>query len=123
MIGNDLPVMDFADALRVELNKVQKSNLSGLEAMLVEQATAIQSIFTSLVRRAQNQTQQKHLEAFLILCLKAQAQNSLVRLARLAEVFRSALSSRAQVAAQNVTARSPPIERLIRSRTAKMTGS
>lgn len=123
MIGNDLPVMDFADALRVELNKVQKSNLSGLEAMLVEQATAIQSIFTSLVRRAQNQTQQKHLEAFLSLCLKAQAQNSLVRLARLAEVFRSALSSRAQVAAQNVTARSPPIERLIRSRTAKMTGS
>lgn len=123
MIGNDLPVMDFADALRVELNKVQKSNLSGLEAVLVEQATAIQSIFTSLVRRAQNKTQQKHLEAFLSLCLKAQAQNSLVRLARLAEVFRSALSSRAQVAAQNVTARSPPIERLIRSRTAKMTGS
>ena len=43
--------------------------------MLVSQATALQTVFTSLVCRAQVQTQQWHLEAFMRLAFKAQAQS------------------------------------------------
>ena len=43
--------------------------------MLVSQATALQTIFTGLARRAQSQEYQKNLEAFLGLALKAQAQS------------------------------------------------
>lgn len=75
LLGDDIPLMDLADALHAQSKRVQDGDLSGLEAMLVGQATALQSIFTSLVRRAQIQTQQKHLEAFLSLGLKAQAQS------------------------------------------------
>lgn len=75
LLGDDVPLVDLVDALRLQSNKVQDGDLSGLEAMLVGQATALQSIFTSLVRRAQVQTQQRHLEAFLNIGLKAQAQS------------------------------------------------
>lgn len=43
--------------------------------MLISQATALQTIFTSLARRAQDQQYQKNLEAVLGLALKAQAQS------------------------------------------------
>ena len=43
--------------------------------MLISQATALQTIFTSLARKAHSQTYQKHYEAFLGLALKAQAQS------------------------------------------------
>ena len=46
-----------------------------MEAMLVGQATALQTIFTSLARRAQEQSSQRKREAFLGLALKAQAQS------------------------------------------------
>lgn len=75
LLGDDVALMDLADVLTIQAKQVQAGDLSGLEAMLVGQATALQSIFTSLVRRAQIQTQQKNLEAFLSLGLKAQAQS------------------------------------------------
>ena len=50
-------------------------DLHALEAMLISQATALQTIFTSLARRAQEQDYQKNLGAFLGLALKAQAQS------------------------------------------------
>ena len=43
--------------------------------MLISQATALQTIFTSLAGRAQMQEYQKNLESFLGLALKAQAQS------------------------------------------------
>lgn len=43
--------------------------------MLIGQATALQTIFASLAKRAVNQEYQKHYEAFLGLALKAQAQS------------------------------------------------
>jgi hypothetical protein len=46
-----------------------------MEAMLVSQATALQTIFTDLARKAQAQTYQKQLEVYLGLALKAQAQS------------------------------------------------
>lgn len=75
LLGDDLQLMDLVDVMKAQAKQVQDGDLSGLEAMLVGQATALQTIFTSLVRRAQIQTHQKHLEAFLSLGLKAQAQS------------------------------------------------
>ena len=49
--------------------------MQAMEAMLISQATALQSIFTSLARKAHSQTYQKPYEAFLGLALKAQAQS------------------------------------------------
>ena len=61
--------------LRDTFAEVKGGDLHTLEAMLISQATALQTIFTSLARRAQDQQYQKHLEAFLGLALKAQAQS------------------------------------------------
>ena len=43
--------------------------------MLVSQATALQTMFTSLARRAANQQRLKQFETFMTLALKAQAQS------------------------------------------------
>lgn len=75
LLGDDVTLMDLTDALLMQSKKVQDGDLSGMEAMLVGQATALQTIFTSLARRAQVQTQQRNLEAFLGLALKAQSQS------------------------------------------------
>jgi hypothetical protein len=61
--------------LRTSMEKSAAGDLSGLEAMLIGQATALQTIFVSLAKRAQHQQRQQHLEAFLGLALKAQAQS------------------------------------------------
>jgi hypothetical protein len=85
VMGDDIHLMALADALGAQAKQVQNGDLSGFESMLVGQATALQSIFTSLARRAQVQTQQRHLEAFLSLALKAQSQ-SRATIATLAEL-------------------------------------
>lgn len=53
--------------------RVKGGDLSDIEGMLVAQATALQAMFASLARRAQVQTAQRNLEAFLGLALKAQS--------------------------------------------------
>ena len=53
--------------------RVKSGDLSDIEGMLVGQAVALQTMFTSLARRAQSQTYQRHLEAFMGLALRAQA--------------------------------------------------
>ena len=63
----------MVDHLRTTFTEVKGGDLHTLEAMLISQATALQTIFTSLVPRAQEQEYQKHLESFLGLALKAQA--------------------------------------------------
>lgn len=75
LLGDDMALMDLVGVLKAQAKQVEEGDLSSLEAMLVGQATALQSIFASLVRRAQNQTQQRNLESFLTLGLKAQAQS------------------------------------------------
>ncbi|MFM9437410.1 hypothetical protein ACFDR9_004497 [Janthinobacterium sp. CG_23.3] len=73
--GKDVDINVLIDGLRDSFNDVNGGDLSTLEAMLIGQATALQSIFTSLARRAQTQEYQKNLESFLGLALKAQAQS------------------------------------------------
>lgn len=55
--------------------QIHKGDLAILEEMLLSQATTLQTIFTSYLRRAQAQTYQRNLEAFMNLALKAQNQS------------------------------------------------
>ena len=55
--------------------QVHKGDLAILEEMLLSQATTLQTIFTSYVRRAQAQTYQRNLEAYMNMALKAQNQS------------------------------------------------
>lgn len=73
--GDDVDTDALVAALRDSMDKSAGGDLSGLEAMLIGQATALQTIFVSLAKRAHHQQYQRHLEAFLGLALKAQAQS------------------------------------------------
>jgi hypothetical protein len=75
IMGKDADMNVLIDQLRDTFTEVNSGDLHTLEAMLISQATALQTIFTSLARRAQEQEYQKNLEAFLGLALKAQAQS------------------------------------------------
>jgi len=75
MMGDDVNLMALIEALHQSTDKAKAGDLSGLEAMLIGQATALQTIFASLARRAASQTQMPHYESFLGLALKAQAQS------------------------------------------------
>ncbi len=75
IMGSDPDMLTLVDGLNNTFKEVKAGDLSGMEAMLISQATALQTIFTSLARKAHSQTYQKHYEAFLGLALKAQAQS------------------------------------------------
>ena len=75
VIGKDVDFSALIDELRETCAEVKGGDLHTLEAMLISQATALQTIFTSLALRAQSHEYQKHLESFLGLALKAQAQS------------------------------------------------
>jgi hypothetical protein len=75
IMGKDIDLPVLIDGLRNSFKKSESGDLSELESMLIGQAMALQTIFTSLARRAQAQQYQRNLEAFLSLALKAQAQS------------------------------------------------
>jgi len=75
LLGKDTSIEGLIEALRDSMDRTKGGDLSTVEAMLVGQATALQTIFVSLARRAQLQQSQRNLEAFLGLALKAQAQS------------------------------------------------
>ena len=75
IMGKEADLNVLIDQLRDTFTEVKGGDLHTLEAMLISQATALQTIFTSLARRAQMQEYQKNLESFLGLALKAQAQS------------------------------------------------
>ena len=74
-LGDEVDLMSMIGAIRGATKRVKAGDLSDLEGMLVSQAVALQTIFTSLARRAQAQQYQRNLESFLSLALKAQAQS------------------------------------------------
>ena len=75
LLGKETSLGGLIDGLAASIKRTQDGDLSTMEAMLIGQATALQTIFTSLALRAQAQTSQRNLEAFLGLALKAQAQS------------------------------------------------
>lgn len=74
-LGDEVDLMSMIGAIQGATRRVKAGDLSDLEGMLVSQAVALQTIFTSLARRAQAQQYQRNLESFLSLALKAQAQS------------------------------------------------
>ncbi len=68
-------VIELFKALRESSAQSKAGDLSHLEAMLISQATALQAIFTSFAKRAAHQQYQQHLEAYMGMALKAQAQS------------------------------------------------
>jgi hypothetical protein len=75
IMGKDLDINALIECLQDTCKDVHAGDLKSVETMLVTQAKALQTIFTSLARKAHGQTYQKHYEAFLGLALKAQAQS------------------------------------------------
>jgi hypothetical protein len=75
VVGKESDMAALIDGLRESFTMTKDGDLSRLEQMLIGQATALQSIFTSLARRAANQERLPQYQAFLGLALKAQAQS------------------------------------------------
>lgn len=65
---------DLVDDLHERIKKVQGGDMQPVEAMLFGQAMALETIFTSLARRATSQEYMKQFQAYLGMALKAQAQ-------------------------------------------------
>lgn len=75
IMGPDVDLMEMVNVLKENARQAKDGDLSHMEAMLLSQATGLQAIFTSLAKRAQVQTSQRNLEAFLGLAMKAQSQS------------------------------------------------
>jgi hypothetical protein len=75
LMGDNLDMGELVTGLRECCARVNGGDLSDLEAMLVAQATTLQTMFGSLARRAANQEHLRQYETFMGLALKAQAQS------------------------------------------------
>lgn len=75
VMGGDVDLEALIKGIMATCTQVNGGNLQTMEAMLVSQATALQTIFTDLAGKAQAQTYQKQFEVYLGLALKAQAQS------------------------------------------------
>lgn len=77
--GNQMGDKATADSLMLALDEriqhVHEGDLSEVEAMLLAQATALQSLFTHLTRRASTQQHVGNFQTMLSLGMKAQAQS------------------------------------------------
>lgn len=71
----DMAIIDVADALSAKIKDVQAGNMQTIEAMLVGQAQALQTMFVCLGRQAANKTSLPQYTAFMNLALKAQSQS------------------------------------------------
>ena len=62
-------------AIMADIAKVNRGDLSDIEAMLTGQAVMLQGMFAEMALRAAEQTQLKHYQAFFNMAMKAQAQS------------------------------------------------
>ncbi|MBC7617547.1 MAG: hypothetical protein H7293_00900 [Candidatus Saccharibacteria bacterium] len=75
LVGDDIDTGVMLEALQNSMREVKNGDLASLEAMLLGQATALQSMFTSLVIRATGQERLGNYQAYMGLALKAQNQS------------------------------------------------
>jgi PBP1b-binding outer membrane lipoprotein LpoB len=75
IMGKDVDISELVTTMQTKFKEVNDGDLSKLEAMLVGQATALQTMFTSLAMRAANQEYLKQYGLYMTLALKAQAQS------------------------------------------------
>nr|SPS04995.1 conserved protein of unknown function [Candidatus Nitrotoga fabula] len=105
-IHQNTDVQNLVDELRAQSAAVHRGDLEHVEAMLMNQATALQSLFAGLAERAMNQNQISSMESYMRLALKSQNQsratletlagikNPPVVIARQANTIRAAGTSR-----------------------------
>ncbi|NML85778.1 hypothetical protein [Polaromonas sp.] len=75
IMGKEVDLGELVAGLSESCTGVKGGDLSILESMLVGQATALQTIFASLARRAATQENLRQYETFMGLALKAQSQS------------------------------------------------
>jgi len=71
----DTSIADVANALRDKITNIQNGDMKPIEAMLIGQAQALQTMFVSLGRQAASKTSLPQYTAFMNLALKAQSQS------------------------------------------------
>lgn len=71
----DADISGLMDELKSSIKAVQSGDMAGMEAMLVAQAQALQTMFVSLMRKGQSQEYLKQYQTHINLALKAQAQS------------------------------------------------
>ena len=74
-IAKDVDVTYLLDEINHSIDQVQSGNLAELEALLLGQAKALQTMFMSLARRANNQEYLKQYTTYMNLALKSQSQS------------------------------------------------
>ena len=74
-IAGEVNLMALIESLQESTDKTKAGDLSNLEAMLIGQATALQTMFTSLAKRASHQEYLTQYGVYMTLALKAQAQS------------------------------------------------
>ena len=68
-------IADVASALREKITTIQNGDMQPIEAMLIGQAQALQTMFVSLGRQAASKTSLPQYTVFMNLALKAQSQS------------------------------------------------
>ena len=71
----EVDIVTVASALREKITDIQNGDMKPIEAMLIAQAQALQTMFVSLGRDAVAKTQLNQYTAFMNLALKAQSQS------------------------------------------------
>lgn len=71
----DVNLADSISALSDKISTIQNGDMQPIEAMLIGQAQALQTMFVTLGRKAVAQTQLPHYTAFMNMALKAQSQS------------------------------------------------
>ena len=75
LLGKEVDMACLVDALLENMEVIKAGDLTQLEAMLYAQATALQTMFSSLARRAHSQDSLKQYATHMGFALKAQAQS------------------------------------------------
>ena len=73
-VSEEIDAPGMLDKLREQAAAAQRGDLGYPEAMLINQASALQAIFVRLVERAAQQSHMPNYEGFMRLALKAQSQ-------------------------------------------------
>ena len=72
--GADLDLPSLIDRLRTQASAVNSGEMQQVEAMLMNQATALQSLFARLIERGMSAELLNHFDTYLRLGLRAQSQ-------------------------------------------------
>jgi len=73
-VGEQLDLPELIACLKAQASEVQKGDLSRVEGTLMNQATALQSLFTRLTERAMGATELPLFESYMRMALRSQAQ-------------------------------------------------